>query len=61
MQSSTSAAPDVDEVVGVPEIQFGEDFGLMEGLKGGIDEWKGVLGFNSYLISPLINMRICGI
>lgn len=35
--------PDVDEVVGVPEIQFGEDFGLIEGLKGGIDEWKGVL------------------
>jgi hypothetical protein len=43
---------DADKVVGIPEVEFGEHRGTVEGGKSIPDEWQGILVLHSDVIQP---------
>ena len=52
---------DADQVVGVSEVQLGEDGRALQKLKGGSHQGKGVLVLNGNLVyAPIINARSQG-
>jgi hypothetical protein len=43
---------DVDKMVGIPEVEFGEPRGTMEGGKSRTDEWQRILVLHCDIIQP---------